>query len=124
MSVFEMVFNLVGLVLGFALVEVLSGLSRMLRLRGKARMGWLTPLLGIWVLADVATFWGIAWNFRDLMTEWRTAGRGRRSVDDALWKRFQAAQDAFFEARRSASEHCRPRPSQSMSGPSPPSRRR
>lgn len=39
--------------------------------------------------------------FRDLMNEWRTAGRGRRSVDDALWKRFQTAQDAFFEARRS-----------------------
>lgn len=38
--------------------------------------------------------------FRDLMTAWRNAGRGRRSVDDALWKRFQAAQDAFFEARR------------------------
>ncbi|MDN4486730.1 DUF349 domain-containing protein [Demequina sp. SYSU T00039] len=42
--------------------------------------------------------------FRDLMGEWRTAGRGRRSVDDALWKRFQAAQDSFFEARRSASD--------------------
>lgn len=42
--------------------------------------------------------------FRDLMNEWRTAGRGRRSVDDALWKRFQAAQDAFFESRRGASD--------------------
>lgn len=40
--------------------------------------------------------------FRDLMNDWRTAGRGRRSVDDALWKRFQAAQDAFFESRRGA----------------------
>jgi hypothetical protein len=38
------------------------------------------------------------------MNEWRTAGRGRRSVDDALWKRFQAAQDAFFESRRGASD--------------------
>ena len=42
--------------------------------------------------------------FRDLMGEWKTAGRGRRSVDDALWKRFQTAQDAFFDARRGASE--------------------
>ncbi|WP_062464567.1 DUF349 domain-containing protein [Demequina soli] len=42
--------------------------------------------------------------FRDLMNDWRTAGRGRRSVDDALWKRFQAAQDAFFEARRGAAD--------------------
>ena len=42
--------------------------------------------------------------FRDLMAQWRTAGRGRRSVDDALWKRFQAAQDAFFEARRTQAD--------------------
>ncbi|WP_062529246.1 DUF349 domain-containing protein [Demequina rhizosphaerae] len=42
--------------------------------------------------------------FRDLMNEWRNAGRGRRSVDDALWKRFQAAQDSFFEARRGAAD--------------------
>ncbi|WP_062293434.1 DUF349 domain-containing protein [Demequina phytophila] len=42
--------------------------------------------------------------FRDLMNEWRTAGRGRRSVDDALWKRFQNAQDSFFEARRGAAD--------------------
>ena len=42
--------------------------------------------------------------FRDLMGEWKTAGRGRRSVDDALWKRFQTAQDAFFEARRGAAD--------------------
>jgi len=42
--------------------------------------------------------------FRDLMTAWRSAGRGRRSVDDALWKRFQGAQDAFFEARRAQAD--------------------
>jgi hypothetical protein len=42
--------------------------------------------------------------FRDLMTQWRAAGRGRRSVDDALWKRFQTAQDAFFDARRSQAD--------------------
>ena len=42
--------------------------------------------------------------FRDLMAEWKSAGRGRRSVDDALWKRFQTAQDAFFDSRRSAAD--------------------
>ncbi|WP_062202203.1 DUF349 domain-containing protein [Demequina salsinemoris] len=42
--------------------------------------------------------------FRDLMNDWRNAGRGRRSVDDALWRRFQAAQDGFFESRRAASD--------------------
>lgn len=42
--------------------------------------------------------------FRDLMGEWKRAGRGRRSVDDALWRRFQAAQDSFFETRRAAAD--------------------
>ena len=37
---------------------------------------------------------------RDLMTEWKAAGRASRDVEDALWARFRAAQDAFF-ARRS-----------------------
>ncbi len=41
---------------------------------------------------------GIA--MRDLMTEWKAAGRAGRDVEDALWVRFRAAQDAFF-ARRS-----------------------
>ena len=38
---------------------------------------------------------------RDLMTEWKAAGRAGRDVEDQLWDRFRAAQDAFF-ARRSA----------------------
>jgi hypothetical protein len=37
---------------------------------------------------------------RDLMTEWKAAGRASRDVEDALWQKFRAAQDAFF-ARRS-----------------------
>ncbi|MDQ6848416.1 MAG: DUF349 domain-containing protein [Actinomycetota bacterium] len=37
---------------------------------------------------------------RELMTEWKAAPRAARDVEDALWKRFRAAQDAFF-ARRS-----------------------
>jgi len=38
---------------------------------------------------------------RDLMTEWKAAGRAGRDVEDQLWARFRAAQDSFF-ARRSA----------------------
>lgn len=37
---------------------------------------------------------------RGLMDEWKAAGRAGRDVEDALWARFRAAQDAFF-ARRS-----------------------
>lgn len=47
-----------------------------------------------------STDWGAtAAAYRDLMTEWKAAGRAARSVDDALWARFRAAQDAFFAAR-------------------------
>jgi hypothetical protein len=42
--------------------------------------------------------------FKDLMGDWKNSGRGRRSTDDALWKKFQKAQDAFFDSRRAASE--------------------
>jgi hypothetical protein len=40
--------------------------------------------------------------FRDLMAQWKSAGRAGREVDDALWARFRAAQDAFFAARNAA----------------------
>ena len=33
------------------------------------------------------------------MTDWKAAGRAPREVEDELWKRFKAAQDAFFTAR-------------------------
>ncbi|MCP1387251.1 DUF349 domain-containing protein [Corynebacterium sp. TA-R-1] len=37
--------------------------------------------------------------FRDLMKEWKAAGRAPREVDDKLWEQFRAAQDHFFDAR-------------------------
>ncbi|MBO3085506.1 DUF349 domain-containing protein [Cellulomonas fengjieae] len=47
-----------------------------------------------------STDWGAtAGVFRDLMTQWKAAGRASRADDDALWARFRAAQDAFFAAR-------------------------
>jgi len=39
--------------------------------------------------------------FRDLLAEWKAAGRAPRDTDDALWQRFKAAQDVFFAARNS-----------------------
>ncbi|HLR99873.1 DUF349 domain-containing protein [Mycolicibacillus parakoreensis] len=41
--------------------------------------------------------------FRDLLAQWKAAGRAPRDVDDALWQRFKAAQDVFFTARNAAS---------------------
>jgi hypothetical protein len=41
---------------------------------------------------------------RDLMAEWKTAPRASRTDEDKLWKRFKAAQDAFYAARTAAEE--------------------
>jgi len=38
--------------------------------------------------------------YKQLMVDWKAAGRAPKDSDDALWQRFRAAQDAFF-ARRS-----------------------
>ncbi len=50
-----------------------------------------------------STDWGAtSAEFRKLLTDWKAAGRASRDVDDALWRRFKAAQDTFFKARKSA----------------------
>lgn len=50
-------------------------------------------------LAD-STDWGATGaRLRELMTQWKSAGRARRDVEDELWGRFRAAQDRFFAAR-------------------------
>ena len=50
-----------------------------------------------------STDWGAtSAEFRKLLTEWKSAGRTARDVDDALWHRFKAAQDTFFKARNAA----------------------
>ena len=36
---------------------------------------------------------------RDLMSEWKAAPRAARDVEESLWTRFRAAQDAFFAKR-------------------------
>jgi len=47
-----------------------------------------------------STEWGpTASRYKQLMTDWKTAGRAPREVEDELWGRFKAAQDAFFTAR-------------------------
>ncbi len=53
-------------------------------------------------LAD-STDWGpTSRAYRDLMAQWKAAGRAPREADDALWQRFKAAQDTFFGARKAA----------------------
>ena len=73
MSNFDFVFSLFGLLLGLSLAEVLGGFARSVQKRRPSarsgrdgiRIGWLTPLLGLIVLLDVASFWLVAWAVRD-----------------------------------------------------------
>ncbi|MGB6453908.1 MAG: DUF349 domain-containing protein [Streptosporangiaceae bacterium] len=37
--------------------------------------------------------------YRELMRDWKQAGRADRATEDELWTRFKSAQDAFFAAR-------------------------
>ncbi|MFI2371466.1 DUF349 domain-containing protein [Streptomyces sp. NPDC018833] len=47
-----------------------------------------------------STDWGpTAARYRDLMTQWKAAGRAQREAEDDLWNRFRGAQDVFFAAR-------------------------
>ena len=51
-----------------------------------------------------STDWGATGAvFRDLLAQWKAAGRAAKDVDDALWQRFKAAQDTFFTARNASS---------------------
>lgn len=47
-----------------------------------------------------STDWGTtAARYRELMAEWKAAGRAQREAEDDLWNRFRGAQDVFFAAR-------------------------
>ncbi|WP_066652686.1 MULTISPECIES: hypothetical protein [Sphingomonas] len=71
MSEFEFIFSLFGLLLGLSLTEVLGGLARAIEARlrpgSTVRIGWLTPLLGAFVMLDLLSFWHAAWRSRDLV---------------------------------------------------------
>ncbi|WEB43668.1 MULTISPECIES: DUF349 domain-containing protein [Streptomyces] len=47
-----------------------------------------------------STDWGAtAARYRELMQDWKAAGRAQREHEDDLWNRFRGAQDVFFQAR-------------------------
>lgn len=76
MSQFDFVFSFFGLLLGFTLVEVLSGLAgsaKQVRTHHReasvsVRLGWLTPLLALFVLLDVTSYWKDVWSIRASVT--------------------------------------------------------
>jgi hypothetical protein len=66
-SHFEFIFSLVGLLLGLSLAEVLGGAVRTLKARWAVRVGVLTPLLGLFVMLNLVSFWMGAWNAQELI---------------------------------------------------------
>jgi hypothetical protein len=57
MSAFEFFFSLYGLVLGLSVVEIVSGFARLAHDRRGVKIGWLTPMLALLMLLDLASFW-------------------------------------------------------------------
>src|SRR5207253_10520572 len=72
MSAVELRLSLFTLLLGFILVEVLSGLMRTLRarlpagpgMRAEVRIGWLTPMLGAYTMLNVLMCWLTFWGYQ------------------------------------------------------------
>jgi hypothetical protein len=96
MSDFEFIFALFGLLLGLSIAEVLGGLARAIEVRlqpgSAARIGWLTPLLGAFVMLDLLSFWQAAWTMRDVVA---VSGRSLMAVTAFASAYYLAARLAF-----------------------------
>lgn len=54
-----------GILLGLSIAELAGGFSRAWDKRGSHKIGWLTPLLGMIMLADLVSFWTNTWLLKD-----------------------------------------------------------
>jgi hypothetical protein len=61
---FNFAFSLFAIVLGLSLVEVLTGFARALKRRRVVHLGWLVPMLAIFVMLDLTSFWEAGWGSR------------------------------------------------------------
>lgn len=67
MSEFEFFFSFYGLLLGLSVAVLATGAARAYKHRRTRPVGWLTPMLAVFVALDIASFWDAAWvNFRHL----------------------------------------------------------
>ena len=66
MTIFEFVFSLYSLLFGLALAQVFGGFGNTLQERHKLKVGWVTPLLGLFVILDLTSFWEIGWQMRGI----------------------------------------------------------
>ena len=64
MSGFDFYFSFYGLLLGLCVAQVASGLGHAVVIRRHGRLGLLTPMLAVFLLLDIASFWIWAWDSR------------------------------------------------------------
>lgn len=69
MSPTDLIFAFISLLLGLGIAEVLGGFARAIAVRRKegaeVRLGTLTPLVALFVVVDLTSFWLLAYDFRD-----------------------------------------------------------
>jgi hypothetical protein len=68
MSAFEALFAFYGLLLGLAIASVAGGFGEQWRRRRVRSVGWLVPLLGVYVLLAATQQWLSFWGARDGLT--------------------------------------------------------
>jgi hypothetical protein len=68
MSGFEYLFTFYGLLLGLAVANVATGFADMWRGRADTKVGWATPLLGLFIMLGAAQQWVSFWGGRDSLT--------------------------------------------------------
>ena len=68
MEAFDFAFSLFAIILGLSLAKVLEGFSRALRRRRVVHLGWLTPMLAMFVMLDLTSFWESGWAARRFVT--------------------------------------------------------
>ena len=69
MDSFSLLFSLFSLLIGLAMAEILGDFGRVIDRRKRLRIGWLTPLLAILVLCDLASFWQSAYEYRAVLRD-------------------------------------------------------
>ena len=111
MSEFEFFFTLFGLLLGLTLAEIALKFTDAIAARDAVKLGVLTPMLAVFVLLDLASYWMWTWSVRDLLhIDWPTMFGGlvvalayffaAASVfprREGLW---QALDDYYFKQKR------------------------
>lgn len=73
MTAFEFLFALFSLLLGLAMAEILGGFAQVMKIHARhraglgkdVRVGWLVPLMGLFVLLSQLTFWTTAFAMRE-----------------------------------------------------------